>query len=225
MFWCVYFLRCLYSNELFFVALIKFDNETIVKTAYIVIHSVSKIMYIDWNLTINATIKLACNGRAANRYAINGSGFSTCIDMTNGKAFTLQSDHKPLISLLGSSKTISELPPRIQRFRMRLMRFKYDIVHVPGKDMWTADALSRAPQATQSEADLLFQEETDIYMCSVVDSYPTTPTRMDQIRIQQEGDEVCQTLVHYSNNGWPTKSQLAASVQQYWQYRGELLVN
>ena len=90
MFWCVYFLMCLYSNELFFVTLIKFDNETIVKTAYIVISSLPKIMCIDGNLTINATIKLTYNDRAANLYAINGSGFSTCIDMTNGKAYASQ---------------------------------------------------------------------------------------------------------------------------------------
>ena len=90
MFWCVYFLRCLYSNELFFVMLNKFDNETIVKTAYIVIHSVQKIMCIDGNLTINATMKLTHNDRAANRYAINGCGFLTCIDMTNGKAYASQ---------------------------------------------------------------------------------------------------------------------------------------
>ena len=61
MFWCVYFLKCLYSNELFFVTSIKFANETIVKTAYIVIHSVPKIMCIDGNSTINATIKLTNN--------------------------------------------------------------------------------------------------------------------------------------------------------------------
>ena len=90
MFWCVYFLRWLYSNELYFVTLIEFDNETIVKTAYIVIHSVPKNMCIDGNLTINATIKLTYNDRAANRYAINGSGFSTCIYMTNGKAYASQ---------------------------------------------------------------------------------------------------------------------------------------
>ena len=71
MFWCVCFLRCLYSNELFFVTLNKFEIETIVKTAYIVIHSVPKIMCIDGNLTINATIKLTYNDRAANRYAIS----------------------------------------------------------------------------------------------------------------------------------------------------------
>ena len=90
MFCCVYFLRCLYSNELFFVTFIKFANETIVQTAYIVIHSVLKIVCIDGNLTINATIKLTYKDRAAYRYAINGSGFSTCIDMTNGKSYASQ---------------------------------------------------------------------------------------------------------------------------------------
>ena len=44
-------------------------------------------MSIDGNLTINATIKLTYNDRGAYRYPINGSGFSTCIDMTNGKAY------------------------------------------------------------------------------------------------------------------------------------------
>ena len=81
---------CLYSTKLFFVTLIKFGNETIVKTAYIVTHSVPKIMCIDGNLTINATIKLTYNYRAANRYAINGYGFSTGIDMTNGNAYASQ---------------------------------------------------------------------------------------------------------------------------------------
>ena len=33
-------------------------------------------------------------------------------------------------------------PPRIQRFRMRLMRFHFkEISHVPGKKMYIADAL------------------------------------------------------------------------------------
>ena len=94
-FWCFYFLRCLHSNELFFVTLNKFDNETIVKTAYIVIHSVPKNMYVDGNLTIDATIKLTYYDRAANRYAINGSGFSTCIDMTNEKAYASQPKRCP----------------------------------------------------------------------------------------------------------------------------------
>lgn len=39
-----------------------------------------------------------------------------------GTPFQLETDHKPLLSLLGS-QTLDALPPRIQRFRMRLMRY------------------------------------------------------------------------------------------------------
>jgi hypothetical protein len=36
-----------------------------------------------------------------------------------------------------------ELNPRLQRFHMRLMRFRYTISHVPGKYLIIADAISR----------------------------------------------------------------------------------
>ena len=49
-----------------------------------------------------------------------------------GMKFKVQTDHKPLIPLL-SMKLIDELPMRIQRFRMRLMRFNFAIHHVHGK--------------------------------------------------------------------------------------------
>lgn len=59
-------------------------------------------------------------------------------DFLLGKTFHVETDHKPLVSLLGQ-KTLDQLPPRIQRFRMRLMRFNYSIAHVAGKDLITAD--------------------------------------------------------------------------------------
>ena len=33
----------------------------------------------------------------------------------------------------------------IQRFRMRLMKYSFKILHVPGKELVTADTLSREP--------------------------------------------------------------------------------
>lgn len=42
-----------------------------------------------------------------------------------GLMFTLEMDHKLLVSLL-STKALDQLPPRVLRFCLRLMRFDYD---------------------------------------------------------------------------------------------------
>ena len=52
-------------------------------------------------------------------------------DYLIGLQFTIETDHKPLVSLFGK-KLLDELPLRVQRFRMRMMRFSFTIVHVPG---------------------------------------------------------------------------------------------
>ena len=46
-----------------------------------------------------------------------------------GKEIELETDHKPLVPLLGK-KSLDSLPPRVLWFRLRLMRFQYK---VPGK--------------------------------------------------------------------------------------------
>jgi len=66
--------------------------------------------------------------------------------------FSIETDHKPLVPLL-SAKNLDELPLRVQRFRLRMMRFNYSISHVPGKYLYTADALSRAPVSSSNSAD------------------------------------------------------------------------
>ena len=43
-------------------------------------------------------------------------------DYVLGIPFTLETDHKPLTVLLNSSE-LSKMPPRILRFRLRLMRY------------------------------------------------------------------------------------------------------
>ena len=53
-------------------------------------------------------------------------------DYLIGLHYTIETDYKPLVPLL-STKNFDELPIRVQCFRLRLMRFSYTIVHVPGK--------------------------------------------------------------------------------------------
>ena len=68
-----------------------------------------------------------------------------------GKSISVETDHKPLVSL--SSKHLDTLPVRVLRFRLRLDRFHYVINHVLGKHLYVADTLSRAPLATRSTND------------------------------------------------------------------------
>ena len=60
------------------------------------------------------------------------------------KCFLLETNQKPHVSLL-SSKNQENLPLHILRFRLRMMRYNFTIVHVQGKALVIADALSRAP--------------------------------------------------------------------------------
>ena len=74
-----------------------------------------------------------------------------------GLEYTLETDHKPLLPLL-STKEIAKMPPRIPRFRLRLMRYSPTVIHVAGKEQITADALSRAPASTPKKTDINFLE-------------------------------------------------------------------
>ncbi|KAJ8030205.1 hypothetical protein HOLleu_26545 [Holothuria leucospilota] len=56
-----------------------------------------------------------------------------------GLEFTVETDHKPLVSLL-MTKELTKLPPRILRFRLRLMRYGPRVVYVPGKDQEIKEA-------------------------------------------------------------------------------------
>ena len=86
-----------------------------------------------------------------------------------GLDFTVRTDHKPLISLLGT-RPLDDLPPPILRFRLRMMRFTYKIIPVPGKQLVAADALSRAPLGPEdsTECDSL-ERECQVYIDHVME--------------------------------------------------------
>ena len=104
-----------------------------------------------------------------------------------GKHFKLETDHKPLVPLL-SSKSLDEMPIRIQRFRLRLMRFSYEIYHVPGTQICTADTLSRPPVAEPDQVDKELQNEVNAFVDIVIENLPVTAGKLKEITSLQDED-------------------------------------
>ena len=90
-----------------------------------------------------------------------------------GMHFTIE----PLVPLLGE-KNLDNLPPRILRFRLRLARFDYSIQHIPGKLMYTADALSRAPTSDSGESKL--QDGANALLEVCISRLPTSNWKLDE---------------------------------------------
>ena len=130
-----------------------------------------------------------------------------------GLNFTIETDHKPLVPLL-STKSLNCLPPRIIRFRLRLSSYTYSVVHVPGKLLYTADTLSRAP--LDSLIDIA-EEEVEDFTSGVVAALPAGPDRLENYRQAQREDSICQLLANFCLNGWPKK--VDASLAPFWKTR------
>ena len=106
-------------------------------------------------------------------------------DFVLGKHIMIETDHKPLVPLLGA-KELDRLPPRILRFRLRMDRFSYDIIHVPGKNLYTADALSRAPMSCQNSIDSSLSDSQDLTELYVNDTISHLPASNHQLEIYKK---------------------------------------
>ena len=149
-----------------------------------------------------------------------------------GRSFTIETDHKPLVPLLGT-KQLHSLPPRILRFRLRLDRFEYQIVHVPGKHLYTADTLSRAPTSSPTPDDAIMEEVADTAMTMCIDTamtmcidhLPAGSERLREYTSAQDSDTICSRVKTYCKEGWPDKYNLGPELRPYWEKRDELTMS
>ncbi|GBL83030.1 hypothetical protein AVEN_165265-1 [Araneus ventricosus] len=127
-------------------------------------------------------------------------------DYLTGMHFNIETDHKPLIPIL-SKKNLDDLSPRLQRIKLRMMKFSYTIVHIPGKELFAADALSRNLQKVPCKREEL-EAEIDAFIQMLTSSLPTSSLRLDELRAAQLKDETCQKLTDYVMKGLPSKKKL-----------------
>ena len=120
-----------------------------------------------------------------------------------------------------SSKQLDSLPPRILRFRLRLMRYHFNIKHVPGKLMYTADTLSRASTSVPGTDCEVLQDNAELFAAQVIAHLPASKARMDVYRSSQTSDPVTSAVIKYCRFGWPEKHRLQSELRVYWSLRGE----
>ena len=76
-----------------------------------------------------------------------------------GRAFTLQTDHKPLMTILGPKTAIPMLAAaHMQRWALILSAYQYNIEYRKSNDNANADAMSRLPAGTAKP-----EEDNGIY--------------------------------------------------------------
>ena len=141
-----------------------------------------------------------------------------CEKFVLGMHFTIETDHKPLVPLLGE-KNLDNLPPRILRFRLRLARFDYSIQHIPGKLMYTADALSRAPTSDSGESKL--QDGANALLEVCLSQLPASNWKLDEYRVSQAADPVCSAVMYFCRNGWPDKRNIKADMPPTGKFKGK----
>ena len=120
-----------------------------------------------------------------------------------GSKFTLKTDQKPLVSIY--QKHLVDVLPRIQRLIVRTQPYNFHTVHVPGKLIPMADALSRNLKFTSKdeEVDQLSLPILAVnYITGNYQQHPDKPV-MDQIREETSKDATVQLLTKYVRNGWP----------------------
>ena len=140
-----------------------------------------------------------------------------------GRQFTVINDHQPLKSIF--NKSISQCPPRVQRFFMQLQKYDFDLECAPGKTMVVSDALSRAYLKDRSSPEL---EESDLihHVHSILDSLPISTARLTQLQKETASDPVLQQLKQFTLTGWPQrKQQIPPAVKPYYAIQGEISHN
>ena len=146
-----------------------------------------------------------------------GPRFSACKKFAQhilGKCFVIERDHKPLVPLLGT-KNLDSMPPR---FRLQLDRFQFSIGHVPGKELYTADALSRAPTGKMRSCSRRRQSFSWNHLLSSKD-------RLEEYKTAQLADRISSKVGNSCQNGWPDKHSIGPDHRLYWQEHGKFTIH
>ena len=137
-----------------------------------------------------------------------------------GRLFTLVTDHKPLLAILGSKKGLPTLAAaRLQRWAIFLLGYQYVLEFRSTTKHCNADGFSRLPRVTaEGESDKLVAEATSFNVHQI----NALPLSAKQLAAATSADPELSRVVRYCCDGWP--ASVSKELQPYFQKREEMSI-
>lgn len=128
----------------------------------------------------------------------------------------VQSDHKPIISIM--KKPISKIGSvRLQRLRLKLLKYRLNVYFVPGKDIHFADMLSRSSLNIETHDPEMFE-----MVHSVSKHLPMSQEKQSELRLATSQDEALAVIFDFYYNGWPKEKNVPQVCKKYYGIRDSL---
>ena len=132
-----------------------------------------------------------------------------------GSCFTIRTDHKPLLKLLGHDKSVPiNCSMRLQRWALRLSIYNYQLVHIPGHLNVQSDCLSRLPLKETSN------EPEPAELVLLIKQLKEKKLSCEDIKKFTDSDPDLSNLRQYVMYGFPPK--VKSSLSPYIRIRDEL---
>ena len=148
-----------------------------------------------------------------NREGSTSHHLSVFSDYMLGQEFT---DHK----FLCWTVSLDAMPPRVVRIWIRLANF---VTHVPGKFLYKADALSRAPIPDTDDPEL--EEEMQAFVDGITQSsFLASKGGLEEYQEAQDKDPLISQVHQYCMSEWPDKKFVSHVLIPYYQLRSNLTV-
>lgn len=83
---------------------------------------------------------------------------------------------------------------------------------MPGKELYTADTLSRAPVSAPADKEL--EELAELAMDACISHLPASRERLGEYQEAQNSDALCSLVIKYCRSSWPTKNRIGKALKK-----------
>ena len=134
-----------------------------------------------------------------------------------GQKFSLETDQRPLVSIL--SKSLLEASLRMQWLLMKTVPYDMTVKYIPGTTNTVADCLSTVPLRTDTIQLPILQVH------QITNHLRCTADWFQQLHEKTAQEDTLALLKHSVHSGWPEKIQeLSVELLPYWTFCKELTI-